>query len=146
MAIGDFFDKLGPPLATGLILALLTAAATALVAWRDHVSASTVQLAYLDDAVSQLRADFNSFRAPGGRFTRTDGDAHKAIIEDHERRLREQETRPPRLNPLLEKTQELVEELQTKVIVHGETLRHITVEQERLCQRIQACGWKPATR
>ena len=143
MALGDFLDRLGPTLATGIILALLGGAATVVVAWRDFTAASTVRLGILDAEFSKLRADFEEFRRPGGRFTRLDGDRHQAILEDHERRLREQETRPPRLNPALNDVLGDVQELKEKCLINAETIKHILNEQERLCARLRQCDVVP---
>jgi hypothetical protein len=139
VALGDFLDRLGPTLAAGIILALLGGAATVVVAWRDFTAASTVRLGALDAEFSRLRADFESFRAPGGRFTRSDGDRHQAILEDHERRLREQEIRPPRLSPALNDVASDVQELKERCLINTETIKHILGEQERLCQRLRQC-------
>lgn len=143
-SLGDFLDKLGPTLTTGILLGVLTGTATTLMAWRDHTAASAVRFSGYDAELARLRADLDEFRKPGGRFTRRDGDEHRLILDDHERRLREQETRPPRLNPALVDAVGDIQELRDKVIVCTEALRHTHDEQERLCQRMQGCGWRPA--
>ena len=143
MALGDFLDRLGPTLATGIILALLGGAATVVVAWRDFASASTVRLSALDAEFARLRADFESFRAPGGRFTKHDGDRHQAQLDDHERRLREQETRPPRLNSALNDMLGDVQELKEKCLINAEAIKHILTEQDRLCARLRQCDAVP---
>jgi hypothetical protein len=143
-SLGDFLDKLGPSLATGILLGVLTGTATTLMAWRDHTAASAVRFSGYDTELARLRSDFDEFRKPGGRFTKSDGDSHKAILDDHERRLRDQETRPPRLNPALTDAVDDIKELRDKATLCGEALRHLREDQERLCQRMQGCGWRPA--
>jgi hypothetical protein len=143
VALGDFLDRLGPTLATGIILALLGGAATVVVAWRDFASASTVRLGALDTEFARLRADLESFRAPGGRFTVHDGARLQGQLDDHERRLREQETRPPRLNPALNDVLGDVQELKEKCLINTEAIKHILTEQERLCARLRQCDAVP---
>jgi chromosome segregation ATPase len=89
--------------------------------------------------LERLRADLESFRAPGGRFTAHDGDRHWQRMDDLDKRIREQEMRPPRLNPGLDEVKRDVSELELRVGVLNEQLRHIEQEQDRLCQRLAAC-------
>lgn len=132
MGVDAFVEKLGPPLATGIVLAILTGAATAIVAWRDHVASSTVRVGHLADDIAALRADFESFRNPGGRFTRHDGDRHWSRMDELDKRLREQESRPPRLNPALD-------DVRVTMTTCTEQMRQVIKEQDRLCERIRAC-------
>ena len=73
MGIASVLDKAGPALATGIVLALLTGAASAVMAWRDLASASAVRFGNIATELERLRADLDGFRAPGGRFTAHDG-------------------------------------------------------------------------
>jgi chromosome segregation ATPase len=145
VALGDFLDRLGPTLASGILLAILTAATTAIVVGRDHVAASNVRLGNHDAEIARLRADLESFRAPGGRFTVHDGARLQGQLDDHERRLREQETRPPRLSQALTVAVEDVQELKEKCLINAEAVKHLSSEQERLCQRLRQCD-APAER
>jgi hypothetical protein len=143
VALGDFLDRLGPTLASGILLAILTAATTAIVVGRDHVAASNVRLGNHDAEIARLRADLESFRAPGGRFTVHDGARLQGQLDDHERRIREQETRPPRLSPALTGAVDDIAELKEKCTICGEAIKHITSEQDRLCQRLRQCDAAP---
>jgi hypothetical protein len=143
VGLGNFLDKLGPTLASGILLGILTAATTAVMVGRDHIAASDVRARNFDVELTRLRSDFEEFRKPGGRFTRADGDRHQAVLDDHERRLREQETRPPRLNPALSGVVQDVEELKERCLINMENIKHILSEQERLCARLRQCDAVP---
>jgi hypothetical protein len=141
VGIAALLDKAGPTLATGVILALLGAAATSALAWRDLLSTSAVRFGYVTAEIERLRVDFDNFRRPSDRFTRADGDALQRRVDELERRVREQEMRAPRLTPALEKVQDDCESLKEIAITCREKIRHVEAEQEqnRLCQRVQAC-------
>lgn len=139
MGVDSFLDKLGPPLATGIVLALLGGAATITMAWRDLASSSAVRFGNVTADIERLRADLDSFRAPGGRFTKHDGDRLQEQINRLDDRVRLQETRPPRLNDGLADMSKRVEELQRTVDRLEERLKHLAQEQERICQRLAAC-------
>ena len=121
-----FIDRLGPTLTSGLVIAFLSATSLGAVALRDLVVTSNVDIAYIKGDLDHIRNEFEKFKSPGPRFTKDDGDRHQAKLDELERRLREQETRPPRLNPDLEK-------LETKV-------DSIAQRQLELCQRIKDCN------
>ena len=146
MGIAAVLDKAGPALASGIILAVLGGAASVVVAWRDLAGTSSVRFEYVAtelsrhrDDIAQLRRDFESFRSPGERFTADDGRRHQGLLDGLEKRLREQEMRPPRLNPALDDLGRNVGEIENRLGVMQEKLRHMEAEQERLCQRLQAC-------
>lgn len=139
MGIASVLDKAGPALATGIVLALLTGAASAVMAWRDLASASSVRFSHIATELDRLRSDLENFRAPGGRFTRHDGDRHWDRMDQLDARIREQENRPPRLNPALDKAMETMSEIEHRLTIAEQRLGHIHEEQERLCQRLQSC-------
>ena len=139
MGIASVLDKAGPALASGLILAVLGAAATSALAWRDLLSTSTVRFGSIASELERLRADLGSFRAPGDRFTKHDGERMQAELFKLDERLRAQEMRPPRLNTALEEHERECKHIHDMVLRHEEQLKHIVVEQERLCSRLQAC-------
>ena len=122
----SFFDRLGPTLASGLVVAFLSAASLGAVAIRDLVVTTNVELSYLKSDLIELREELSKFRAPGPRFTKDDGDRHQLQLNDHEKRLREQELRPPRLNPMIDKLSSKVEEIERK--------------QAELCSRLRDCN------
>jgi hypothetical protein len=139
VGIAAVLDKAGPALATGIVLALLTGAASVVVAWRDLSSASAVRFGYVTAELERLRTDLEGFRAPGGRFTAHDGDRHWQRMDELDRRLREQEMRPPRLNPALDGVAAKVNDLERVVDRLEDRLAHIKAEQDRLCERLAAC-------
>jgi hypothetical protein len=139
VGIAAVLDKAGPALATGIVLALLTGSASVVVAWRDLASASAVRFGYVTAELERLRADLEGFRAPGGRFTAHDGDRHWQRMDDLDKRLREQEMRPPRLNPALDGLQAKVAELERAVDRLEDRALQIKEEQQRLCDRLAAC-------
>jgi flagellar biosynthesis chaperone FliJ len=47
--------------------------------------------------------------------------------------------RPPRLNPALEEHERECQHIHDMVLRHEEQLKHLVMEQERLCSRLQAC-------
>jgi chromosome segregation ATPase len=122
----SFFDRLGPTLASGLTVAFLSAASLGAVAIRDLVVTTNVELSYLKGDITELREELSKFKLPGPRFTKDDGDRHQLQLDDHEKRLREQELRPPRANPALEKLTTKVEEIERR--------------QAELCSRIRDCN------
>ncbi len=139
MGIAAVLDKAGPALATGIVLALLTGAASVVVAWRDLSSASAVRFSHIATELERIRADFESFRAPGGRFTKHDGDRLASEIQRLDDRVRAQEMRPPRLNEALVEHEKECKQWHEMIIVHEQQLKHIVIEQSRLCDRLQAC-------
>ncbi|MCO5762743.1 MAG: hypothetical protein NHG36_14715 [Chromatiaceae bacterium] len=146
MGIAAVVDKAGPALVTGVLLAVLGGAASVVMAWRDLAGTSAVRFEYVAaelgrqrDDISAVRRDLDSFRSPGDRFTAADGRRHQELLDGLEKRLREQEMRPPRLNPGLDAALKDIGELELRLGVLTEKLRHIEVEQERLCVRLQAC-------
>ena len=139
MGIAAILDKAGPALASGIILGILGAAATSALAWRDLLSTSTVRFSGVAAEIERLRADFDAFRNPGGRFTAHDGDRHWQRMDAIEARIREQEMRPPRLNPALEQHEKECQHIHDMVISHEQQIKHIVTEQDRLCSRLQAC-------
>ena len=139
MGIAATLDKAGPALASGIILALLAAAGSSALAWRDLLSTSDMRFSQHTAELERLRSDFESFRAPGGRFTKHDGDRLQAEIFKLDERLRNQEMRPPRLNAALEDHEKDCQRIHDMTLRHEEQLKHIVQEQERLCQRLQAC-------
>jgi hypothetical protein len=102
-----------------------------------------VRFGHYDADIAKLRSDLESFRAPGGRFTVHDGARLQGQLDDHERRLREQETRPPRLSPALTGAVEDIAELKEKCLINAEAIKHILGEQERLCARLRQCDAAP---
>ena len=139
MGIAAILDKAGPSLASGVILAILAAAGSSALAWRDLLSTSDVRFSQHTAELERLRADFESFRAPGGRFTKHDGDRLQAEIFKLDDRIRTQEMRPPRLNMALEEHEKDCQHIHDMALRHEEQIKHIGQEQERLCQRLQAC-------
>ena len=139
MGIAAILDKAGPALATGIVLALLTGAASTVVAWRDLASASAVRFGHIATELERLRADLEAFRSPGGRFTAHDGDRHWQRMDSIEARIREQEMRPPRLNAALDEHEKECRAWRELVITHDQQIKHIVSEQDRLCNRLQAC-------
>ena len=139
MGIASVLDKAGPALATGIVMAILAGAASTYVAVRSHIDASDVWQSGVERAVSQLRSDLEAFRSPGGRFTTHDGERHWQRMDQLDERIRAQEQRPPRLNPALDDAMKEMREMESRVIVLEQSIRHIVVEQERLCQRLMAC-------
>jgi uncharacterized coiled-coil protein SlyX len=122
----SFIDRLGPTLTSGLLVAFLSAASLGAISIRDLVITTNVDNAYVKGELDRIRSDLNGFKAPGGRFTKEDGDRHQNKLDELERRIREQETRPPRLNPALEKLEEKVHAIEDK--------------QSELCQRLKDCN------
>jgi uncharacterized coiled-coil protein SlyX len=98
-----------------------------------------VRFGYVSAELERLRADLEGFRAPGGRFTSGDGERHWKRMDELDARLREQEMRPPRLNPALDGVAVKVNELERAVDRLQDRLEHIKEEQDRLCQRLAAC-------
>ena len=139
MGIASVLDRAGPALATGIVLALLTGAASTVVAWRDLSSASAVRFSNITAELERLRADLEAFRSPGGRFTTHDGDRHWQRMDAIEARIREQEMRPPRLNTALDQHEKECQHIHDMVIRHEQQIKHIETEQDRLCARLQAC-------
>ena len=139
MGIAAVLDKAGPALASGIILGILGAAATSALAWRDLLSTSTVRFGSIDAEIQRLRTDLDSFRAPGDRFTKHDGERLQLELFKLDERLRVQEMRPPRLNPALEEHERECQHIHDMVLRHEEQLKHLVMEQERLCSRLQAC-------
>jgi uncharacterized coiled-coil protein SlyX len=139
VGIAAVLDKAGPALATGIVLALLTGSASVVVAWRDLSSTSAVRFGYVSAELERLRADLEGFRAPGGRFTAHDGERHWQRMDDLDRRLREQEVRPPRLNPALDGVTTKVAELERAVDRLEDRVAALKEEQQKLCDRLQAC-------
>ena len=139
MGIAAVLDKAGPALASGIILGILGAAATSALAWRDLLSTSTVRFGSIDAEIQRLRADLDAFRAPGGRFTKHDGDRLQAELFKLDERIRAQEMRPPRLNEALEQHERECQHIHDMVISHEQQIKHIVTEQDRLCSRLQAC-------
>ena len=139
MGIDAFVEKLGPPLATGIVLAVLTGAASAVMAWRDLSTTSAMRFGSVSAELQQLRADLDAFRNPGGRFTAHDGDRHWQRMDELDKRIREQEMRPPRLNPALDQALDKLHDLKNEVGRLEERITAIRAEQERLCARLQAC-------
>ena len=139
MGIATVLDKAGPALASGLILAVLGAAATSALAWRDLLSTSTVRFGSIDAEIQRLRTDLDSFRAPGDRFTKHDGERLQLELFKLDERLRAQEMRPPRLNSALDEHERECQRIHDMVLRHEEQMKHIILEQERLCSRLQAC-------
>lgn len=96
-----FFEKLGPLLTSGIVLALLGGTATALVAWGVHSGATEQRFVAHDAELEWLRKTLEDFRRPGPRFTSEDGarlehrierletDARDCVIfaKDFEKRL-----------------------------------------------------------
>ena len=119
MGIAAILDKAGPSLASGIILALLGAAATSALAWRDLSSASTVRFEYVIAELGKVRAELESFRAPGGRFTAADG-------ARHDERLRQ-----------LEQFAKLCGEAKVKLDME---VGYVKEQQEQLCSRLQGCA------
>lgn len=87
MGIAAVLDKAGPALASGIILAVLAAATSAALAWRDLQSTSGVRWSWVTEQISDLRGECGK---------------RESQLADLERRIREQETRPPRLGSGLE--------------------------------------------
>jgi chaperonin cofactor prefoldin len=139
VGIAAVLDKAGPALATGIVLAILTGAASVVVAWRDLSSSSAVRFGYVTSELERLRADLEAFRSPGGRFTKHDGDRMQAELDKLADRLREQEMRPPRLNPALDGVAAKVADLERSVDRLEDRLQQIREEQQRLCDRLAAC-------
>lgn len=140
MGIAAVLDKAGPALASGIILALLAAAGSSALAWRDLLSTSDVRFSHVNAELERLRADLEAFRSPGGRFTSHDGDRHWQRMDSLDERIRQQEQRPPRLNPALDEAMKDVHEIETRVTIIEQSVQHIRAEQERLCQRLMACN------
>jgi outer membrane murein-binding lipoprotein Lpp len=146
VGIAAVLDKAGPALATGIVLAVLGGAASVVMAWRDLAGTSAVRFEYVASELSrqradvaQLRSDFESFRQPGDRFTASDGRRHQELLDGLEKRLRDQEMRPPRLNPALDGVTTKVAELERSVDRLEDRLQQIREEQQRLCDRLAAC-------
>ena len=139
MGIAAVLDKAGPALASGIILAVLAAAGSSALAWRDLLSTSDVRFGHVNTDLERLRADLEAFRSPGGRFTAHDGDRHWARMDDLDRRLREQEMRPPRLTPGLDKAETRLSDLERRIAAAERSIEHIEAEQERLCTRLAQC-------
>ena len=139
MGIAAILDKAGPSLASGVILAILAAAGSSALAWRDLLSTSDMRFSQHAAELERLRSDFESFRAPGGRFTKHDGDRLQAELLKLDDRIRVQEMRPPRLNEALDEHMKECREWHDMVVSHDRDIKHIVYEQERLCQRLQAC-------
>jgi chaperonin cofactor prefoldin len=98
-----------------------------------------VRFGYVTAELERLRTDIENFRAPGGRFTKHDGDRMQAELDKLSDRLREQEMRPPRLNPALDGVAAKVNDLERAVDRLEDRLAHIKAEQDRLCERLAAC-------
>jgi len=139
VGIASVLDRAGPALATGIVLALLTGAASTVVAWRDLSSASAVRFGHITAELERLRGDLDSFRAPGDRFTKHDGERLQAELFKLDERIRAQEMRPPRLNMALEEHEKDCQHIHDMALRHEEQIKHIGQEQERLCARLQAC-------
>jgi uncharacterized coiled-coil protein SlyX len=98
-----------------------------------------VRFGHVTTELERLRADLEAFRSPGGRFTAHDGDRHWQRLEDLDKRLREQEMRPPRLNPALDGVTAKVADLERSVDRLEDRLQQIREEQQRFCDRLAAC-------
>jgi septal ring factor EnvC (AmiA/AmiB activator) len=140
VGIAAILDKAGPSLASGIVLAILAAAGSSALAWRDLLSTSDVRFSVVTAELERLRAEFDAFRNPGGRFTKHDGDRVEAQIARIDERLHIQEQRPPRLNPALEEAMKTVDDIEHRVTIIEQSVQHISAEQERLCQRLMACN------
>lgn len=134
-----FIDRLGPTLTSSLVVTGLAALTVGAVAVRDLVLASTNELAHLSADVGKLRDDIERFKAPGGRFTSHDGDRHWSRMDDLDKRLREQESRPPRLSPELREAMGELRDMEHDMTTAKTQIQHILTEQGRLCERVRAC-------
>lgn len=112
-----FIDRLGPALTSGLIIAGLSALSLGSVALRDLVTVANVDIA-----------------------------AAKSRLDDHEERLRTQESRAPRLSPDLAKVveqcaavQQQLHDLRVTRERNVSRIEHLEKDQDELCVRLQAC-------
>ena len=110
MGIASVLDKAGPALASGIVLALLAAAGTSALAWRDLGSTSVVRWEWVTTQISDLRGEC--------------GERERQIAE-LERRIREQEQRPPRLNPALDAAVEHVHDNRRTLSVLEERVKSL---------------------
>ena len=134
-SIRSIFEKA----AAVILAASITGGAVALASLRDSVVAGSVTHDGLRADVERLRTELDAFRNPGGRVTAHDGDRHWSAIMDIDKRLREQEMRPPRLNPALEKAKEDLSEVISRVRDIERRAEYIAKEQDRLCERLRSC-------
>ena len=98
-----------------------------------------MRFGHITAELERLRGDLDSFRAPGDRFTKHDGERLQAELFKLDERIRAQEMRPPRLNMALEEHEKDCQHIHDMALRHEEQIKHIGQEQERLCARLQAC-------
>lgn len=114
----SFLDRLGPTLTSALVITIGSGVVYGAVAVRDLVVVATNDLLHISAELNRLRADLDSFRKPGDRHTKAEGN-----IQDQ------------RLDALEQRVQQCGES-KAEVITR---LDHIEREQDRLCQRIAPC-------
>lgn len=71
-----FFDRLGPTLTSGLIIAFLSATSLGAISIRDLVVTTDVDITYLKSDIESVKSELEKFKQPGGRFTAADGARH----------------------------------------------------------------------
>jgi septal ring factor EnvC (AmiA/AmiB activator) len=108
VGIATVLDKAGPALASGIVLALLAGATSSALAWRDLQSTSGVRWSWVTEQIANLRGEC--------------GERH-AEIAGLDARIREQETRPPRLNPGLANAETRLNTLEREVSVLAERIK-----------------------
>lgn len=114
----SFFDRLGPMLSSGLVVTIGSALVIGAVAVRDLVVVASNDIEHLAADVARLRQDLDTFRAPGDRFTKHDGERLAGEIDE--------------LRNSLGTCRERIGVTEREL----ETARR---ERDRLCDRVQAC-------
>lgn len=139
VGVADVLDKAGPGLATAIVMAILAGATTVTVGVHRHIAASDVWRSDFASQLAQLRSDLDGFRNPGARFTAADGERHWQRLDELDRRLRAEEVKPPRLTPAIDGLANKVGDLERGIDRLEERMATLREEQQRLCDRLQAC-------
>lgn len=116
--MGEFLNKLGPALASALIVTLLSGITIGAVALRDLVVVTNNDLAHVIADVERLRQELEDFRRPGDRFTKHDGER---LAHDISRLADSQSNCRERISALERKVEQAEK------------------ERDKLCDRIKAC-------
>jgi peptidoglycan hydrolase CwlO-like protein len=113
----SLWEFLGPGLSSALVTLLVTGVVWGAVAVRDMARSTADRVTALEQRDS-----------------------------DHEQRLRKQESREPRLGPMADELRKQCAELddalgkcQERASVIERDIKHLTSEQDRVCQRVLAC-------
>ena len=121
----SLWDRLGPSVSSGLIIAVVSALAIGAVALRDMVNTSSVEQSHLISDVAQLRKDLDVFRSPGDRFTAADGQRHATMLASNKDEI--------------ERLRDTVSGIRERVSVIEHEAAIARLEREKICERIKQC-------